>query len=58
MQKLSSAIIQPTIIAIGASIFLLSYNQNLSVQDYFLHIPFWISVVRPSGLYWQSTFLK
>lgn len=30
MNRLSSAIIQPTIIAMGASIFLYSYNTNLS----------------------------
>lgn len=58
MNRISSAIIQPTIVALGASIFLYSYNNELRYVDYFLHIPFWIGVVRPSGYYWQSVFLK
>ncbi len=58
MNRLSAAIIQPSIVAIGASIFLYSYINDLRYIDYFLHIPFWIAVVRPSGMYWQSAFLK
>ena len=58
MNKISAALIQPTVIAMGASIFLYTYNNHLPVQDYFLHLPFWIAVVRPTGLYWQSNFLK
>lgn len=58
MSRISSAIIQPTIIALGASIFLYSYNPKLRYVDYFLHLPFWVTVVRPTGLYWQSVFLK
>ena len=54
MNRVSSAIVQPTIIATGASIFLYAYNQNLRPIDYFAHLPFWITVVRPLGLYWHS----
>lgn len=54
MKRISAAIIQPTIIALGSSIFLYSYNKKLRWVDYFLHLPFWIIVVRPSGLYWNS----
>ena len=53
-----NGIIQPTIIAMGSSLFLYAYYNNLRYVDYFLHIPFWIGFVRPSGLYWNQNILK
>lgn len=57
MKRISAAIIQPTVIALGSSIFLYSYNRELRFVDYFVHLPFWITVVRPSGLYWNSVII-
>ena len=59
MKKFADAIIQPSIIAVGCGIFLYAYNQNLRNVDYFLHLPFWIGIVRPTGIWWHtvSSFL-
>lgn len=57
MKKIGAFIIQPTIIALGSSIFLYSYNDKLRYVDYFIHVPFWIGIVRPSGLLWNQVLI-
>ena len=58
IKSFANSIIQPTIIALGSSIFLYAYNDNLRFVDYFTHIPFWICFVKPSGLYWNQVLIS
>ena len=56
IKLIANFLIQPIIIGLGSSIFLYSYNNNLRFVDYFTHIPFWILIVRPTGLYWNQVY--
>jgi len=58
MNRLTSVILQPAMMGLGVSVFLYGYNQNLETYNYFAHIPFWIAVLRPSGIMWKEVIKK